>query len=108
MRAVPDVDHAVSGGIVRSGSKVGSKYKGAIASTNDAYCPTLKGAVDSALGPEIAAVLEIVIDGLTSDAVADAMRAGLAAIVDARSGARRAARRRRQLRRQARPAPLSS
>jgi formylmethanofuran--tetrahydromethanopterin N-formyltransferase len=61
---------------------VGSKYKGASASTNDAYCPTLKGAVDSALGPEIASVLEIVIDGLTSDAVAEAMRAGLAAIVE--------------------------
>ena len=33
------------GGIVRSGSKVGSKYKALTASTNDAYCPTLKGRV---------------------------------------------------------------
>ena len=70
------------GGIVRSGSKVGSKYKGAIASTNHFYCPTLKGAVASELGPEIGAVLEIVIDGLTSEAVANAMRAGLKAIAD--------------------------
>src|SRR5271165_564696 len=70
MRAVPDVIMPFPGGIVRSGSKVGSEYKGASASTNDAYCPTLKGAVDSALGPEIASVLEIVIDGLTSAAVA--------------------------------------
>ncbi len=31
------------GGIVRSGSKVGSKYKVMHASTNDAYCPTLRG-----------------------------------------------------------------
>ncbi len=80
MRKVADVIMPFPGGIARSGSKVGSKYKGASASTNDLYCPTLKGAVDSDLGPEIASVLEIVIDGLTSDAVAEAMRAGLAAI----------------------------
>jgi formylmethanofuran--tetrahydromethanopterin N-formyltransferase len=42
----------------------------------------LKGAVDSDLTPEIASVLEIVIDGLTSEAVAEAMRAGLAAILE--------------------------
>jgi formylmethanofuran--tetrahydromethanopterin N-formyltransferase len=51
------------------------------ASTNDAYCPTLKGAVKSALDANVASVLEIVIDGLTPKAVADAMAAGLAAIV---------------------------
>jgi formylmethanofuran--tetrahydromethanopterin N-formyltransferase len=82
MREVADVIMPFPGGIARSGSKVGSKYKGASASTNDAYCPTLKGAVDSVLSPEIASVLEIVIDGLTSEAVAEAMRAGLAAIIE--------------------------
>ena len=82
MREVADVIMPFPGGIARSGSKVGSKYKGASASTNDLYCPTLKGAVDSALTPEIGSVLEIVIDGLTSEAVAEAMRAGLAAIVE--------------------------
>jgi len=79
--AVPDVIAPFPGGIVRSGSKVGSKYKGVVASTNDAYCPTLRGAVKTALDDDIGAVLEIVIDGLTSAAVAAAMRAGLAAIV---------------------------
>jgi formylmethanofuran--tetrahydromethanopterin N-formyltransferase len=78
--AVPDVIMPFPGGIARSGSKVGSKYK-APASTNEAYCPTLRGAVDSALDPEIASVLEIVIDGLTPAAVAAAMRAGLAAVI---------------------------
>ena len=78
---VPDVIAPFPGGIVRSGSKVGSKYKGVVASTNDAYCPTLRGAVKTALDDDIGAVLEIVIDGLTSEAVAAAMRAGLAAIV---------------------------
>jgi formylmethanofuran--tetrahydromethanopterin N-formyltransferase len=80
--AVPDAIAPFPGGIARSGSKVGSKYKGLMASTNHFYCPTLRGAVpDSALGPEIGAVLELVIDGLTPDAVAAAMRAGLAAVV---------------------------
>jgi len=78
---VPDVITPFPGGIARSGSKVGSKYKSVKASTNDAYCPTLKGAVKSALSENIASVYEIVIDGLTVEAVAAAMRAGLAAIV---------------------------
>jgi formylmethanofuran--tetrahydromethanopterin N-formyltransferase len=80
INAVPDVIMPFPGGIVRSGSKVGSKYK-ASASTNETYCPTLRGAVKSALDPEIASVLEIVIDGLSPSAVAAAMRAGLAAVV---------------------------
>jgi formylmethanofuran--tetrahydromethanopterin N-formyltransferase len=65
------------GGIVRSGSKVGSKYKGLVASTNDAFCPMLKGQTATSLAPEVAAVLEIVIDGLTGDDVRAAMRAGI-------------------------------
>lgn len=79
--AVPDVIVPFPGGIARSGSKVGSKYKGVVASTNDAYCPTLKGSVRSALDSDIASVLEIVIDGLTSTAVAAAMQAGVRAIL---------------------------
>jgi len=78
---VGDVITPFPGGIARSGSKVGSKYKAVRASTNDAYCPTLKGVVKSELDEEIGSVLEIVIDGLTSAAVAAAMQAGLAAIV---------------------------
>jgi formylmethanofuran--tetrahydromethanopterin N-formyltransferase len=79
INAVPDAIMPFPGGIARSGSKVGSKYKGASASTNDAYCPTLKGVGNTALDADIASVLEIVIDGLTTEAVANAMRAGLAA-----------------------------
>ena len=78
---VPDAIAPFPGGIVRSGSKVGSKYRGVIASTNDAYAPTLRGAVKTALDADVGSVLEIVIDGLTADAVANAMRAGIAAIV---------------------------
>ncbi|HID22042.1 MAG TPA: formylmethanofuran--tetrahydromethanopterin N-formyltransferase, partial [Planctomycetaceae bacterium] len=65
------------GGIVRSGSKVGSRYPKLRASTNDAYCPTLRAVTKSALPPEVGAVYEIIIDGLDIDAVRDAMRAGL-------------------------------
>jgi formylmethanofuran--tetrahydromethanopterin N-formyltransferase len=78
---VPDAIMPFPGGIVRSGSKVGSKYKGVPASTNHAFCPTLRGAVGTALDPDVACVLEIVIDGLTSEAVAAAMGAGIAAVV---------------------------
>jgi formylmethanofuran--tetrahydromethanopterin N-formyltransferase len=78
---VPDAILPFPGGIARSGSKVGAKYKSMRASTNDAYCPTLRGAVASALDPDTRSVLEIVIDGLTPRAVADAMRAGLKAII---------------------------
>jgi len=79
---VDDVITPFPGGIVRSGSKVGTKYKGMFASTNDAFCPTVRGTVKSELGPNAIAVLEIVIDGLTSTAVAGAMRAGLKAIIE--------------------------
>ena len=78
---VPDVIAPFPGGVVRSGSKVGSKYKGVPASTNDAFCPTLRGAVDSSLDPGVTCVLEIVVDGLTAEAVEAAMRAGIAAVV---------------------------
>src|SRR5262249_17689239 len=81
IQKVPDVVAPFPGGVVRSGSKVGSKYKGVPASTNDAFCPTLRGAVKTALDPDTKCVLEIVVDGLTSEAVASALRAGIAAIV---------------------------
>jgi formylmethanofuran--tetrahydromethanopterin N-formyltransferase len=80
MRRVRGVILPFPGGIVRAGSKVGAKkYKNMIASTNDAYCPTLRGRPD--VSSEIPAgansVLEIVIDGLDRTAIEDAMRAGL-------------------------------
>jgi formylmethanofuran--tetrahydromethanopterin N-formyltransferase len=78
--AVPGVIMPFPGGIVRSGSKVGSKYKALAASTNHAYCPTLKGRVESALTPDVGSVLEIVIDGLTDADVRAGMQAGLTAV----------------------------
>lgn len=83
MRALPNVVLPFPGGIVRSGSKVGSKYKGLVASTNDAYAPTLKGQTKTALSPEVEAVLEIVIDGVSEADVRAATRAGIAAACEA-------------------------
>ena len=74
----PDIILPFPGGIVRSGSKVGSRgYKNMIASTNDAFCPTLRPLTASALPDGVNAVLEIVIDGLTAAAISGAMRAGI-------------------------------
>lgn len=77
MRKVPDIALPFPGGIVRSGSKVGSRYKKLKASTNDAYCPTLRALTESELPSEVGAVYEIVIDGLSFDAIQVAMWTGL-------------------------------
>jgi formylmethanofuran--tetrahydromethanopterin N-formyltransferase len=79
MRSIPNVITPFPGGVVRSGSKVGSKYKTLPASTNDAFCPTLKGQTRTELSPEIESVMEIVIDGLSDADIAKAMRAGIEA-----------------------------
>ncbi len=79
MRSVPGVVMPFPGGIVRSGSKVGSKYPKLKASTNDAFCPTLQGLVPTELPKGCGGAYEIVIDGLTESAVREAMRVGLAA-----------------------------
>jgi formylmethanofuran--tetrahydromethanopterin N-formyltransferase len=84
---MPGVILPFPGGVVRSGSKVGSRgYKGMIASTNDAYCPTLRPLTTTALPDGVNAVLELVLDGLSPDAIAAAMRAGIEAAC--RSGVR--------------------
>ena len=80
MRKLPNVIMPFPGGVVRSGSKVGSKYKALPASTNDAFCPTLRGATRSELTSDIGSVMEIVIDGLTDTDVRAAMKSGLEAV----------------------------
>ena len=72
-----DVITPFPGGIVRSGSKVGSRYKGMFASTNDEYCPMLRSRGKSKLREGVRCVYEIVINGLTKEAIAGAMRAGI-------------------------------
>lgn len=77
IQKVPGVITSFPGGIVGSGSKVGSKYNFLPASTNEAFCPTLKGQVKSELSDEIGSVLEVVIDGLDEESINKAMRVGI-------------------------------
>ena len=82
MKALPNVILPFPGGVVRSGSKVGSKYAALSASTNDAFCPGLVGlARHSELTRETCSVMEIVIDGLSEADVGAAMRAGMQAAI---------------------------
>lgn len=76
---IPGTITPFPGGVVRSGSKVGSRYKALSASTSDAYCPTLRGRVTSKLQPPANCAYEIVIDGISESAVAEAMRVALTA-----------------------------
>jgi formylmethanofuran--tetrahydromethanopterin N-formyltransferase len=84
MRGVEGVIMPFPGGVVRSGSKVGSRYKALPASTNHVLCPTLRGQIDDSDVPEdVEAVFEIVIDGLAEEPVREAMRVGLVAAAEA-------------------------
>jgi formylmethanofuran--tetrahydromethanopterin N-formyltransferase len=78
MHGMPGIIMPFPGGVVRSGSKVGSRRsKTMIASTNDAYCPTLRAVTTSALPGSVNSVLEIVINGLDAAAISAAMKAGI-------------------------------
>ena len=83
MKRLPNVIMPFPGGVVRSGSKVGSKYPALGASTNDAFCPSLVGlAKKTELTSETRCVMEIVIDGLTEADVGAAMRVGMEAGIE--------------------------
>ena len=80
MRKIPGVILPFPGGMVRAGSKVGARnYKKLPASTNDAYCPTIRrrDGVKTELPEEVNSVMEIVIDGLNRAAIESAMRVGI-------------------------------
>ncbi|HEU5118439.1 MAG TPA: formylmethanofuran--tetrahydromethanopterin N-formyltransferase [Isosphaeraceae bacterium] len=81
MSRCADIILPFPGGIARSGSKVGSKYKALRASTNTAYAPSLRGLIESALPAGVDCAYEIVIDGLTLEAVERATAIGLRAAV---------------------------
>jgi formylmethanofuran--tetrahydromethanopterin N-formyltransferase len=72
------------GGVTGSGSKAGSRYPFAVASTYDRYCPTLRGkpGVESALPDGVKAVMEVIVNGRDLGAVADAMQAAIAAAAE--------------------------
>lgn len=82
IRGMPDVIMSFPGGVVAAGSKVAAKnYRFPMpATTNHAFCPALRGKVSDTQVPEgVAAVYELVINGIDERAVAAAMKAGILA-----------------------------
>ncbi|KQC14570.1 MAG: formylmethanofuran--tetrahydromethanopterin N-formyltransferase, partial [Methanosaeta sp. SDB] len=80
--AIREVEGTITpfpGGVVSSGSKVGSRYKFLKASTNERFCPTLKDEGVCILPPEIRASYEVVINGVSREAIEESMRAGITA-----------------------------
>ncbi|OWT32351.1 formylmethanofuran--tetrahydromethanopterin N-formyltransferase [Methanobrevibacter sp. 87.7] len=79
IHSVPGVVTPFPGGMVASGSKVGSnKYsKFMNASTNEKMCVTLKDKVDSDLPDNVEGMMEIVIDGVDEESVKEAMKQGI-------------------------------
>jgi formylmethanofuran--tetrahydromethanopterin N-formyltransferase len=65
------------GGVVASGSKVGSKYKFLKASTNTAFCTSLREDGVCTLAEDVTSVFEIVINGVNKEAISAAMKAGI-------------------------------
>jgi formylmethanofuran--tetrahydromethanopterin N-formyltransferase len=77
---LPGVILPFPGGVVRSGSKVGSRYKFMKASTNTEYCPTIRRqAKKTRLARGVNSVLEIVIDGVDANSINCAMETGIVA-----------------------------
>ncbi|MCK4370570.1 MAG: formylmethanofuran--tetrahydromethanopterin N-formyltransferase [Candidatus Lokiarchaeota archaeon] len=82
VKDVPNVITPFPGGIVRSGSKVGSKYSFLNASTNEPLCPSLREKIEnSQLREGDNCVYEIIFDGATEEAVKKAMKLGIEAAV---------------------------
>jgi formylmethanofuran--tetrahydromethanopterin N-formyltransferase len=78
MSTVPGVILPFPGGIARSGSKVGStRYHRLVASTNDAFAPSIRPITASEIPEGVNGVYEIVLDGLDAPAITNAMRVGI-------------------------------
>ncbi len=80
----PGVIMPFPGGIAGSGSKAGSKYRFAVASTYEKYCPLLANdpRAASALPEGVACVMEIIINGRDLASIVRATQAAIAASVD--------------------------
>lgn len=76
---LPGVITPFPGGVCRSGSKVGSRYKKLVASTNEAYCPTLADTVPTKLPAGAAAAYEVIINGQSEASVREATREAIKA-----------------------------
>jgi formylmethanofuran--tetrahydromethanopterin N-formyltransferase len=83
VRGCPGVIMPFPGGIAGSGSKAGSKYRFAVASTYEKYCPLLKGdpAAKTELPENVGSVMEIIINGRDLNAIIRATQAAINASV---------------------------
>jgi formylmethanofuran--tetrahydromethanopterin N-formyltransferase len=81
---IPGVIQPFPGGVAASGSKAGSRYKFSVASTYEAYCPTLRGKLGEASRvPEgVASIMEVILDGKDLDTITRATHAAVAAAAD--------------------------
>lgn len=82
--ATPGVVTPFPGGIAGSGSKAGSRYKFAIASTYEAFCPTLRDKLgtQSRVPDGVGSVMEVIINGHDLDTIARATQAAIHASVN--------------------------
>jgi formylmethanofuran--tetrahydromethanopterin N-formyltransferase len=80
----PGVITPFPGGVASSGSKTGSRYSFAVASTYEKFCPTLRGApgVQTALPDDVNSVMEIIINGRDVATLVTATQAAIEACVD--------------------------
>ncbi|MBN1213983.1 MAG: formylmethanofuran--tetrahydromethanopterin N-formyltransferase [Candidatus Lokiarchaeota archaeon] len=89
MRDIPNLITPFPGGIVRAGSKIGSRYNFLNASTNDRLCPSLKDKIeDSLLNEGENCIYELILNGATEDIVKRAMKEGINAAVKSSGVAR--------------------
>lgn len=82
VRELPGVITPFPGGVCRSGSKVGSRYQGLVASTNEAFCPSLSDVVPTKLPEGTGCVYELILNGVDETSVRNGMRAALQAASD--------------------------
>lgn len=83
-RQVPGVITPFPGGVASSGSKAGSRYKFMIASTYEAFCPTLRAKLgeQSKVPAGVTSIQEIIINGRDLATISQATQAALAAAVE--------------------------
>jgi formylmethanofuran--tetrahydromethanopterin N-formyltransferase len=81
VREVAGVILPFPGGVASSGSKAGSRYKFSVASTYEAYCPTLRDRLGekSRVPPVVVSIQEIIINGRDLPTIAQATQAAIAA-----------------------------
>jgi len=84
VRSIPGVILPFPGGVAASGSKAGSRYKFAIASTYEAFCPTLRDKLgaQSKVPAGVGSVMEIILNGRDLETLCRATQAAIAACRD--------------------------